>query len=336
METLMRNIYLPIHQYLLTLLSLSSFILLSIFPTNTQAQEYPNRVVKIIVPFAPGGPSDIIARLLSQKLSENLGKSFIVENKPGGSANIGIAQVAKSPADGYTLLLVSSSFVTNPSLFKNPGFDVFKDFSPIGVPVSSPNILVAHPSFPAKNLKEFIQLMKSNPGKYDYASPGNGTGGHLSAELLAQKANLDFKHIPYNGGGPAIQAVLANQVPFGFSALPPATSQINSGKLIPLALTSKSRVSTIPNVPTIEESGFPDFEADTQQFVIAPSGTPKAIIDTLNIEITKIVTATEMRERLNSMGYLILTPNPEQTSQIIKNEVDKWAKVIKSAKIQAD
>ena len=309
---------------------------MTVLSPKAQAQEYPNRVVKIIVPFAPGGPSDIIARLLSQKLSENLGKSFIVENKPGGSANIGIAQVAKSPADGYTLLLVSSSFVINPSLFSNPGFDVFKDFAPVALPVSSPNILVAHPSFPAKNMREFIQILKANPGKYDYASPGNGTGPHLSAELLVLKAGVDMKHIPYNGGGPALQAVLGNQVPFGLSALPPAMSQVNSGKLIALALTSKSRIASLPNVPTIAESGFPDFEGDTQQFIVAPSGTPKAIIEVLNSEISKIVSSTEMKEKLNAMGYLISTPNPDQTGQIIKTEVDKWSKVIKSAKIQPD
>ena len=311
-------------------------IYITILCPKAQAQEYPNRVVKIIVPFAPGGPSDIIARLLSQKLSENLGKSFIVENKPGGSANIGIAQVAKSPADGYTLLLVSSSFVINPSLFSNPGFDVFKDFAPVALPVSSPNILVAHPSFPAKNMREFIQILKANPGKYDYASPGNGTGPHLSAELLVLKAGIDIKHIPYNGGGPALQAVLGNQVPFGLSALPPAMSQVNSGKLIALALTSKSRIASLPNVPTIAESGFPDFEGDTQQFIVAPSGTPKAIIDVLNSEISRIVSTSDMKEKLTSMGYLISTPNPDQTAQIIKNEVDKWSKVIKSAKIQPD
>ena len=311
-------------------------IYITVLCPKAQAQEYPNRVVKIIVPFAPGGPSDIIARLLSQKLSENLGKSFIVENKPGGSANIGIAQVAKSPADGYTLLLVSSSFVINPSLFSNPGFDVFKDFAPVALPVSSPNILVAHPSFPAKNMREFIQILKANPGKYDYASPGNGTGPHLSAELVVLKAGVDMKHIPYNGGGPALQAVLGNQVPFGLSALPPAMSQVNSGKLIALALTSKSRIASLPNVPTIAESGFPDFEGDTQQFIVAPSGTPKAIIEVLNSEISKIVSAPDMKERLTSMGYLISTPNPDQTGQIIKTEVDKWSKVIKSAKIQPD
>ena len=302
----------------------------------TQAQEYPQRIVKILVPFAPGGPSDIIARLLAQKLSENLGKPFIVENKPGGSANIGITQVAKSAPDGYTLILVSSAFVINPSLFSNPGFDVVKDFSPVALPVSSPNILVLHPSFPAKNMKEFLQQVKANPGKFDYASPGNGTGPHLSAELLVLQAGINMKHIPYNGGGPALQAVLGNQVPFGLSALPPAIPQINAGKLTPIAITSKSRMSTMPNIPTVSESGFPDFEGDTQQFILAPAGTPKPIIDLLNSEISKIVNASDMKEKLLSMGYFVLIPNPDQTAQIIKNDVDKWSKVIKSANIKPD
>jgi tripartite-type tricarboxylate transporter receptor subunit TctC len=301
-----------------------------------QAQEYPQRVVKILVPFAPGGPSDIIARLLAQKLSENLGKPFIVENKPGGSANIGITQVAKSAPDGYTLILVSSALVINPSLFSNPGFDVVKDFSPVALPVSSPNILVLHPSFPAKNMKEFLQQVRANPGKFDYASPGNGTGPHLSAELLVLQAGINMKHIPYNGGGPALQAVLGNQVPFGLSALPPAIPQINAGKLTPIAITSKSRMSTMPNIPTVAESGFPDFEGDTQQFILAPAGTPKPIIDLLNSEISKIVNASDMKEKLLSMGYFVLIPSPDQTAQIIKNDVDKWSKVIKSANIKPD
>jgi tripartite-type tricarboxylate transporter receptor subunit TctC len=301
-----------------------------------QAQEYPQRVVKILVPFAPGGPSDIIARILAQKLSENLGKPFIVENKPGGSANIGITQVAKSAPDGYTLILVSSALVINPSLFSNPGFDVVKDFSPVALPVSSPNILVLHPSFPAKNMKEFLQQVRANPGKFDYASPGNGTGPHLSAELLVLQAGINMKHIPYNGGGPALQAVLGNQVPFGLSALPPAIPQINAGKLTPIAITSKSRMSTMPNIPTVAESGFPDFEGDTQQFILAPAGTPKPIIDLLNSEISKIVNASDMKEKLLSMGYFVLIPSPDQTAQIIKNDVDKWSKVIKSANIKPD
>lgn len=303
---------------------------------NLGNSTYPDKVVRIIVPFAPGGPSDIIARLLAQKLSENSGKSFIVENKPGGAANIGAVQVAKSAPDGYTLLLMSSAYVINPSLYENPGFHPLKDFAPVALPVSSPNVLVASPDFIAKNFKDFVTYSKTNPGKVDYATPGNGTGPHLSMELLKIRGNLDLKHIPYNGGGPALQAVLGHQVPIGFSALPPAMAQINAGKLIPLAITSKTRFAMIPNVPTISESGFPDFEGDTQQFISAPAGTPKAIVNYLNQEITKIVQEPAMREKLIGLGYIVLTPTPEQTAQIIQQEVDKWAKVVKTGNIKPD
>lgn len=303
---------------------------------NLGTSTYPDKVVRIIVPFAPGGPSDIIARLLTQKLSENSGKSFIVENKPGGAANIGAVQVAKSAPDGYTLLLMSSAYVINPSLYENPGFHPLKDFAPVALPVSSPNVLVASPDFAAKNFKDFVTYTKTNPGKVDYATPGNGTGPHLSMELLKIRGNLDLKHIPYNGGGPALQAVLGHQVPIGFSALPPAMAQINAGKLIALAITSKTRFAMIPNVPTISESGFPEFEGDTQQFISAPAGTPKAIVNYLNQEITKIVQEPAMREKLVGLGYIVLTPTPEQTTQIIQQEVDKWAKVVKAGNIKPD
>lgn len=304
---------------------------------NTEVNSpYPNKLVRFIVPFAPGGPSDIVARLLAQKLSETSGKSFIVENKPGGAANIGTVQVAKSTPDGYTLLLISSAFVINPSLYDNPGFSPLKDFAPVGMPVSSPNILVAHPSFPGKNIQEFLAYAKSNPGKINYATPGNGTGPHLSMELLKIRANVDMKHIPYNGGGPALQAVLGNQVPIGFSALPPAMAQMSAGKLIPLAITSKTRFSTIPNIPTIAEAGFADFEGDTQQFILAPMHTPKPIVQWLNQEITKIVQTPEMHDKLVGLGYVVHTYTTDQTSQIISQEVDKWSKVIKTGNIKPD
>jgi tripartite-type tricarboxylate transporter receptor subunit TctC len=300
------------------------------------AQNYPNRLVKLIVPFAPGGPSDIIARLITQKLSEQYGQSFIVENKPGGSSNIGIAQVAKSLADGYTLLLVSSSFVINPALFSNPGFDAIKDFSPVAVPVSSPNVLVVHPSFAAKNMSELLTLVKKSPGVFNYASPGNGTGPHLSAELLNIQAGIDMKHIPYNGGGPALQAVLGNQVPIGYSALPPAMAQIKSGKLIPLLISSESRFAELPNVPSIAEVGFPNAQGDTLQFVMAPKGTPNTIVQQLNQSISAIVNAPEMKTKLINMGYVTSTLSSDQTGQLIKSEIVKWEKVVRSSHIEPD
>ena len=307
-----------------------------LFSKTPYAQEYPNKPIKVVIPFAPGGPSDIIGRLLVQKLSENLGKPFFIENKPGAGSNIGIQQVAKSAPDGYTLLLVSSAFVINPSLYTNPGFDAIKDFAPIALPVSSPNVIVVNPGFAAKDNKDFLSLIKANPGKFDYASPGGGTGPHLSAELLKLRANLDIKHIPYNGGGPALQAVLGDQVPIGFSALPPAVPQVKGGKLLALALTSNVRSPALPDVPTLAESGITDFEGDTLQFILAPAGTPNAIVQKLNAEISKALSSPELKDKLLSMGYIVYLYSTEQTLQKIKTEIDKWARVIKAGNIKPD
>ena len=301
-----------------------------------QAQNYPNRPIKVVIPFAPGGPSDIVGRVLMQQMSENLNTPIIIENKPGGGSNIGIQQVAKSAPDGYTLLLVSSTFVINPTLYPNPGFDANKDFAAVALPVSSPNVLVVNPNFPAKDIKEFFAVVKAAPGKYDYASPGAGTGPHLSAELLKLKMNLDIAHIPYNGGGPALQAVLGNQVPIGLSALPPAVPQVKGWALRALAVTSTTRSPSLPDVPTLKESGVTDFEGDTLQFIVAPAGTPTAIVQKLNREITKALDNPELKSKLIGMGYLTYNYTPEQTTQKVKVEVDKWAKVIQSRNIKPD
>jgi tripartite-type tricarboxylate transporter receptor subunit TctC len=212
------------------------------------AQDYPNKPVKIMIAFAPGGPSDIVGRQLAQKLTESTGKTFLIENRPGAGGNIGIGQIARSAPDGYSLLLVSSAFVINPSLYENAGFDPLKDFVPITLAVTSPNVIVTTPAFPAKNFAEFISLVKANPGKYDYASPGGGTGPHLSAELLKLREKLNLQHVPYSGGGPAVQAVLSGQVPIGFSALPPAVPHIKAGTFRALAVTSSQRVPALPDI----------------------------------------------------------------------------------------
>ena len=313
--------------FLVLLLGLSSIV---------HAQDYPNRPIKVVIPSSPGGPSDIFGRSLMQQLSENLGKPIIIENKPGAGSKIGIQQVAKSAPDGYTLLLVSSTFVINPSLYADPGFDPIKDFTPVALPVSSPNVIVVHPSFPAKDIKEFFAIVKANPGKYEYASPGGGTGPHLSAELLKLRMHLDMAHIPYKGGGPALQAVLANQVPIGLSAIPPATPQVKAGALRALALTSSTRSSSLPDVPTLNEAGVTDFEGDTLSFIMAPAGTPPAIVQKLNREITKALENSELRNKLIGMGYLTYSSTPEQVSQKIKVDIEKWAKVIKSGNIKPD
>lgn len=300
------------------------------------AQEFPNKPIKVVIPYAPGGPSDIFGRLLFQKITENTGYVFIIENKPGASGNIGIQYVAKSNPDGYTLLLSSSAFVINPSLIANSGYDAIRDFAAISLPASSPNIIVVNPSFPAKNFKDFLNLIKQNPGKYDYSSPGAGTSPQLTAELLKLKANLDIKHIGYNGGGPALQAVLSNDVPIGFAVLPPTVQQISGGKVIGLAVTSGSRYPFLPDIPTVAESGLPEFEGETIQFLLAPAGTPKPIIQKLHQEVIRVLGNQDMRNKLSGMGFIVSLRSPEQSEQKIKLEVDKWAQVIKTNKIQAD
>jgi tripartite-type tricarboxylate transporter receptor subunit TctC len=306
------------------------------FVSIANAQEFPNRPIKVVIPSSPGGPSDIFGRSLMQQLSENLGQPIIIENKPGAGSKIGIQQVAKSAPDGYTLLLVSSTFVINPSLYSDPGFDPVKDFVPVALPVSSPNVIVVHPSFPAKDIKEFFAIVRANPSKYNYASPGGGTGPHLSAELLKLRMNLNITHIPYKGGGPALQAVLANQVSIGLSAIPPATPQVKAGALRALALTSSTRSTSLPDVPTLNESGVVDFEGDTLSFIMAPAGTPPAVVQKLNREIAKALENPDLRNKLMGMGYQIYNSTPEQVSQKIKVDLEKWAKVIKSGNIKPD
>ena len=321
-----------LYQLALLAMTLAGFI-----APQAGAQEYPNKPVKILIAFAPGGPTDMIGRLLAQKLSENMGgNAFIIENRPGAGGNIGIAQVAKAAPDGYTLLLVSSAFVINPSMYANAGFDPIKEFTPVTLAVTSPNVLIATPSFPAKDMAEFFTLIKANPGKYDYASPGGGTGPHLSAELMKLRAQISIQHVPYNGGGPAVQAVLAGQVPIGFSAVPPAVPHIKAGKMRALAVTSAVRTPSLPDVPTVAESGLPDFEGDTLQLMMAPAGTPPAIVAKLQSEVARALNAPELRDRLVSMGFIIVASTPEQTAQKIRVEIDKWARVIKAGNIKPD
>ena len=303
---------------------------------SVQAQEYPNRPIKIVIPYPPGGPSDIVGRLLGQALSESLGQAVIIESKPGAAANIGMQYVARSSPDGYTLLLVSSNLVINPNLYVNPGYDAIKDFAPIIMPAGSPNLILVHPSFPAKNIQEFLALIKANPGKYDFASPGGGSGPHLSAELLKLKLNLSMQHIPFNGGGPALQAILGNQVPIAFSTLPPAIAQVKAGKLVGIAFTSGSRSPVLPDIPTLVESGVAEVEGETLQFIVAPAGTPSVIIQKLNLEFNKALSNPDLQTKLINAGYFVYNNSPAQTAQKIRVELDKWGAVIKAGKIKPD
>ena len=243
-----------------------------------QAQPYPTRPLRIIVPFAPGGASDVIARILSLKLNESLGQTVVVDNRPGAGANIGIGLAAKAPADGYTLLVASSAFTVNPTLYKNPPYDPNKDFQMITCVGSSPNMVAVHPSHPAKSVKELIELIRSQPGKHNFSSPGAGTTPHLSGEMFRLAFNIDLRHVPYNGAGPQIQSLLGAQVPIGFASAPSFAPQVKAGTLRGLAVTAEKRMTLLPDVPAMGELGYKGLDADTFQGLFMPAGVPKAIV----------------------------------------------------------
>lgn len=312
-----------------------SFIALLAFAL-AQAQTYPNKPVRIIVPFAAGGPTDAMARILAQKLTESMGQPFVVENRAGAGGNIGIGMGAKAAPDGYTLTMVSSSFVVNPSLYITVPYDAYKDFAPISLAGASPNLIVVHPSVPAKTIQELVALIRANPGKYSFAHPGVGTTPHLSGELLRLTFNIDLVSAPFGGAGPAITSVLAGHTPVAVTALPPAMAHVKSGALRALAITGAKRNPELPNVPTMAEAGINGQEAETMQGLLAPAGTPKAIIERLHREVVKIVTLPETRDKLLSMGFDPVGNTPEQFSGYINTEINRWGKVIRDAKLKIE
>jgi tripartite-type tricarboxylate transporter receptor subunit TctC len=294
---------------------------------------YPDRPVKIIVPFAAAGPTDVVARLIAQKLSEKFGQQFYTENMGGAGGNLGMAAVARSPADGYTILFSSSSYTVNPSLYAKSPYDPDKDFAPVTKAAGSPNGLFVHPSIPAKSVKELVDLLKANPGKYTFASPGIGTTPHLSSELFKLTFGLDFALAPFPGGGPSIQSVVGGHTPMCFQAIPPATPLVKDGKLRALAITAKTRSPALPDVPTLDELGIKGQEAETMQGVLVPAGTPKPIIDLLQTEIARIVNLPDVRDKMLAMGLEPDGMSPAEFAAYIKADVAKWKKVIADAKI---
>jgi tripartite-type tricarboxylate transporter receptor subunit TctC len=297
---------------------------------------YPTRPVRIIVPFAPAGPADIVARLLAQKLGEQFGQHFYIENQPGAGGNIGMGNAARAAPDGHTLVLVSSSYMVNPNLYPKVPYDQGKDFAPVTMPAYAPNVLIANPSLPVANLKDLAALVKANPGKMSFASAGMGTTPYLSGELFKLSLNADLVHVPFNGSAPAIQSTLGGHTPFGFVVLAPAVPQVKEGKLRGLAVLSAQRSSALPEVPTIAEAGFPGQEADTLLGVLAPAGTPREIIELLHREIAQIVARPDVRERLDAIGFVPVGNTPAEFAAVIKAETARWGKVIKDAHIKAE
>ncbi|MDB5883519.1 MAG: hypothetical protein JWP43_3397 [Ramlibacter sp.] len=299
------------------------------------AETFPSKPIKLIVGFPPGGINDIVARVVGQKLSESLGQPVIIDNRAGAGGTIGADLVAKAKPDGYTLLLGSvSNIAMAPSQYKALPYDPVKDFTPVALLASAPNILVVNPSLPVKSVKDLIALAKQKPGQLSYASAGNGTSNHLTVELLKVLADIDLVHIPYKGDTPAITDVIGGQVPMMFPTLPVALPQIKSGKLRAIAVSSAKPTSLMPGVPTVAESGgLPDFEVSVWVGILAPAGTPKDIAERLSAELTRIVRLPEVKEKLASLGAEPATMDPAQFAGYIKSETAKWSKVAQAAKI---
>jgi tripartite-type tricarboxylate transporter receptor subunit TctC len=300
------------------------------------AQAWPARPVRLIVPFPPGGTTDIFARIAAQKLSEHFGKQFYIENIAGATGNVGAAQVARATPDGYTVLFTFSSYVVNPTLFAKLPFDPNKDLMPVTLAVAATNVLTINPSVPARNLGDLIALIKSNPGKYNYASGGVGTQAHLLGEMLRLSLALDIVHVPFNGGGPEIASIVAGHTPIGWSALVSAAQQIKAGQLLALAVASKTRSQLFPEIPTTAEAGYPDIQGDSWVGVLVPAGTPNEIIGLLHREMVTILALPDVKERLPALGFEVVASTPGEFATRIKAEIESWAKVIRAANIKQD
>ncbi|MBR1212042.1 tripartite tricarboxylate transporter substrate binding protein [Bradyrhizobium sp. JYMT SZCCT0180] len=314
---------------------LAAALLLGAVPT-VSAQGYPNRPVRVVVGFPAGGPTDVIARMVSQKLSDALGQQFFVENIGGAGGNTASGQVVRATPDGYTLMVVSTGFVVNPSLYAKVPYDAVKDFAPVTLVAVSPNVVVVNPSVPARSLPELVQLIRDNPGKYGFAGPGVGSTPHLGGELFRLAFSLDLVHVPFTGAAPAIQSTVGGHTPIAFTALPPALSAVQAGQLRALGVAASERAIQLPDVPTFAEQGIKDQEADTITGVLAPAGTPKEIVDLLYREIAKAVGQADVKERLTALGFKPVANRPEEFGARIKLEMEKWGKVVRDAKLRIE
>jgi tripartite-type tricarboxylate transporter receptor subunit TctC len=308
-----------------------------VMPWAVAADNYPAKPIRLIVPFPPGGPADALARLVGEKMAASLGKAIVVENRPGAGGNIGMEVGAKAAPDGYTLVLAPAGNLTvNPSLYRSIPYDVGRDFTPISVLATVPNILVVHPSVPAKTVTELVQYAKAHPGELNFSSPGNGSGAHLAGELLKSMANVDMTHVPFNGIAPAVTAVLGGQVQAMFAGAPSVLQHVKSGKLRALAVASLARIAAAPNLPTLAESGFPGFDVTSWYGIVAPAGTPSQVIDRLHSEMTKALNEPDLREKLSALGAEPVGNTPAEFAATIRSETAKWSKIVKDAKITAE
>ncbi|MBM3733967.1 MAG: tripartite tricarboxylate transporter substrate binding protein [Acidimicrobiia bacterium] len=296
------------------------------------AEAYPTKPVTFVIGFAPGGPSDVMARLLSRKLEEQLKQPVIIENKPGAGGGLAGTQVARAAPDGHTVLIATGSILAiNPSLYKNPGYDPVKDFEPVSMLGTQTNVLYAHPSVPAKTLAEFVAHVKANPGKVTFGSGGIGTPAHLAGELLRIKAGLQYTHVPFRGTGPALQSVIGGHVLTAFNPPSPLIPHLKAGTIKAIATTTLKRTEALPDVPTIAESGYPGFDAATWHAFVAPAGTPKDVVATLQRAIHATLNDAAIRKALFDMGVDVAPSSPDQLRAYIKSEIPKWAEVVKAS-----
>jgi tripartite-type tricarboxylate transporter receptor subunit TctC len=300
---------------------------------HAQSPPYPDHPVRIIVPFAAAGPTDVVARLIAQKLSEKFGQQFYIENLAGAGGNLGMATAARAPGDGYTILFVSSSLTVNPSLYAKLPYDPEKDLAPVTKAAGAPNALFVNPAIPANSVPELVDLLKANPGKYTFASPGVGTTPHLASELFKLAFGLDFALAPFPGGGPSIQSVVAGHTPICIQAIPPAMELVRAGKLRALGITAKTRSPALPDVPTFDELGIENQESETMQGVLVPAATPKPIVDLLQSEIARIVRLPDVNEKMLAQGLEPSGMSSAEFAAYIKADIAKWRKVIADAKV---
>jgi tripartite-type tricarboxylate transporter receptor subunit TctC len=310
--------------------------LLTLTGTNTLAQTYPNKPIKIVVPFGPGGFTDVVARILGVKLGESLGQSIVIENKPGAGSTIGSDMVAKSAPDGHTLLIVSSTHVISPWIYKSIPYDPIKSFTPVTKLVDSPYVLLTNPKVPAKNVQEFIALAKAQPDKIHFASSGNGSAQHLIGGLFASMTNTQLKHVPYRSSSLAATDLVAGVVESSFAGVPNALAQVPNGRLNALAVTSAKRIPQLPNVPTMQEAGVPGYDATIWLAMLAPAGTPSSIVSRLNTEIAKIMNTPETQKAMFDAGVEVSLSTPAAMSQLMVSEMEKWGKVVKEAGIKIE
>jgi tripartite-type tricarboxylate transporter receptor subunit TctC len=306
-------------------------------PHPARAQAFPGRPITIVVPFPPGGTTDITARILAAEMSQSLGQTVIVENKGGANGNVGSAQVAKAAADGHTLLMSGiGSNAINHGIYKAMTYDSRRDFAHVILATSGPNVLLVHPGFAAKTLEEFIARVKASPGKFSYASNGNGSSGHLAMELLKRSAGLDIVHVPYRGGGPALQDLIGGKIEALFTNQDVAFEQVRAGTVRALGVASPARNPAMPDLPTIAEQGLPGFAAVSWNGLSAPAGTPRAVIDILNRAAAKALQLPAVRDKLVANGFVIEASTPERYTELVASEIEKWGRIAREAGITID